>query len=168
ATERVRRFGHDRIKTFGAGPELDPRGWLSVIRQLVAQGHLLPDPEGHRGLMFGESAEAILRGTCEVRLRRDAGRERGSRRKPATAADRALDAAAEALWKLLRAWRLEEARRQEVPPYVIFHDATLIEVARRRPASLDALAEIPGVGRSKLDRYGAAVLAVLSTGSARC
>src|SRR5206468_11162305 len=86
------------IKTFGAGAELDPRGWLSVIRQLVAQGHLLPDPEGHGGLMFGENAEAILRGTREVRLRRDAGRERGSRRKPATAADRTLDAAAEALW----------------------------------------------------------------------
>jgi len=168
ATERVRRFGHDRIKTFGAGAELDQRGWLSVIRQLVAQGHLLPDPEGHGGLMFGESAEAILRGTREVRLRRDAGRERGSRRKPATPADRALDAAAEALWTALRAWRLEEARRQEVPPYVIFHDATLTEVARRRPASLDALAEIPGVGRSKLDRYGDALLAVLSTASQGC
>jgi ATP-dependent DNA helicase RecQ len=168
ATERVRRFGHDRIKTFGAGAELDPRGWLSVIRQLVAQGHLLPDPEGHGGLMFGESAEAILRGTREVRLRRDAGRERGSRRKPATPADRALDAAAEALWTALRAWRLEEARRQEVPPYVIFHDATLTEVTRRRPASLDALAEIPGVGRSKLDRYGDALLAVLSKASHGC
>ena len=76
----------------------------------------------------------------------------------------ALDAAAQSLWTALRAWRLDEARRQELPPYVIFHDATLIEVARRRPASLDALADIPGIGRSKLDRYGAALLAV--TGSA--
>jgi ATP-dependent DNA helicase RecQ len=74
----------------------------------------------------------------------------------------ALDPAAESLWQALRAWRLDEARRQELPPYVIFHDATLIEVARRRPASLDALADIPGIGRSKLDRYGAAVLRVTS------
>jgi ATP-dependent DNA helicase RecQ len=72
----------------------------------------------------------------------------------------ALDAAAENLWQALRAWRLDEARRQELPPYVIFHDATLIEVARRRPVSLDALADIPGIGRSKLDRYGAAVLRI--------
>ena len=72
----------------------------------------------------------------------------------------ALDPAAQTLWTALRAWRLGEARRQELPPYVIFHDVTLIEVARRRPASLDALADIPGIGRSKLDRYGAALLAV--------
>jgi ATP-dependent DNA helicase RecQ len=109
-----------------------------------------------------------LRGTRGVRLRRDAVRERGSRGKPATPTDRIPDAAAEALWTALRAWRLDEARRQHVPPYVIFHDATLIEVARRRPASLAGLAEIPGVGRSKLDRYGAALLAVLSTASVRC
>ena len=71
--------------------------------------------------------------------------------------------AAQGLWEKLRTWRLDEARRQELPPYVIFHDATLIEVARRRPASLAALADIPGIGRSKLDRYGAAVLAVTAT-----
>ena len=68
----------------------------------------------------------------------------------------------EALWTALRAWRLEEARHQEVPPYVIFHDTTLIEVARRRPTTLAALSEIPGIGRSKLDRYGEAVLAVIT------
>ena len=63
---------------------------------------------------------------------------------------------------VLRAWRLDEARRQELPPYVIFHDATLIEVARRQPTSLDALADIPGIGRSKLDRYGDAILAIIA------
>ena len=73
-----------------------------------------------------------------------------------------LDPAARSLWEALRAWRLEEARRQELPPYVIFHDSTLTEVARRRPASLAALAEIPGVGRSKLERYGGAVIAVVT------
>ncbi len=162
ATERVRHFGHDRIKTFGVGDELDRTGWLSVIRQLLAQGHLLPDPDGHGGLVLAPSAGEVLRGTAEIRFRSEAPRERARSRKASArgTAGVALDAAAQTLWEALRAWRLDEARRQELPPYVIFHDATLIEVARRRPASLDALADIPGIGRSKLDRYGAALLAV--------
>src|SRR5439155_21401962 len=76
ATERVRLFGHDRLKTFGVGTELDPRGWLSVIRQLLAQGHLLPDPEGHGGLALATSAGEVLRGAREVRLRSEVPRER--------------------------------------------------------------------------------------------
>jgi ATP-dependent DNA helicase RecQ len=162
ATERVTRLGHDKLKTFGVGTELDAAGWLSIIRQLLAQSYLLPDPEGHGGLMLAPSATEVLRGGRELRFRREQPRERTRRRKTAAAAPAglALDAAAEALWQRLRAWRLDEARRQELPPYVIFHDATLIEVARRRPASLADLADIPGIGRSKLDRYGAAVLAV--------
>jgi len=165
ATERVRRFGHDRIKTFGVGTELDARAWLSVIRQLLAQGFLMPDPEGHGGLALAETAGEVLRGSRELRFRSESPRERAAGRKApkgpaAKAAGVALDPVAESLWQALRAWRLDEARRQELPPYVIFHDATLIEVARRRPVSLDALADIPGIGRSKLDRYGAAVLRV--------
>jgi len=162
ATERIRRLGHDTLKTFGVGGEFDAQGWLSIIRQLIAQGHLLPDPDGHGGLMLAPSAGQVLRGGRELRFRRDPPRERTRRRKAAAKAPAglALDPPAEDLWQALRAWRLDEARRQELPPYVIFHDATLIEVARRRPASLAALAEIPGIGRSKLDRYGAAVLAV--------
>jgi len=164
ATERVRRFGHDGLKTFGVGTELDTRGWLSVIRQLLAHGDLLPDPEGHGGLALAPRAGEVLRGARAVRFRSDTPRERTTGRKSARrAAGLELDAAAQALWTTLRAWRLDEARHQELPPYVIFHDATLIEVARRRPLSLDALAEIPGIGRSKLDRYGAAVLAVINT-----
>ena len=165
ATERIRHFGHERVKTFGVGTELDRTGWLSVIRQLLAQGHLLPDPDGHGGLVLAPAAGEVLRGARELRFRTDTPGERVRSRKSGAkaAAGLALDAAAQSLWAALRAWRLDEARRQELPPYVIFHDATLIEVARRRPASLDALADIPGIGRSKLDRYGAALLAV--TGS---
>jgi ATP-dependent DNA helicase RecQ len=170
ATERVRRFGHDRLKTFGVGTELAASGWLSVIRQLLAEGYLMPDPEGHCGLALAENAGEVLRGAREVRLRHELPREPSTGRKAAAAkgpagraAGLALDPASQSLWTALRAWRLGEARRQELPPYVIFHDATLIEVARRRPASLGALADIPGIGRSKLDRYGAAVLAITAT-----
>jgi ATP-dependent DNA helicase RecQ len=164
-TERVQRLGHNRLKTFGVGAELDRRGWLSVYRQLVAQGVVLPDMAGHGGLLLAPAAAEILRGSRSVRFRvEESGRERRTprtdRKSGAGAAD--LDPAARSLWESLRAWRLEEARRQELPPYVIFHDSTLTEVARRRPASLDALAEIPGVGRSKLERYGGAVIAVVA------
>ena len=78
ATERIKHFGHDRLKTFGVGTELDGRGWLSVIRQLLAQGHLLPDPDGHGGLVLAPSAGEVLRGTHELRFRTDAPRERSS------------------------------------------------------------------------------------------
>jgi ATP-dependent DNA helicase RecQ len=132
----------------------------------LAQGYLQPDPDGHGGLMLAESAGEILRGGREIRLRRDRPRERTRNRRTAATSGVPLDPAADALWQKLRAWRLDEARRQELPPYVIFHDATMIEVARRRPASLAALADIPGIGRSKLDRYGAAVLAVIAGGAA--
>jgi ATP-dependent DNA helicase RecQ len=164
-TERVRRLGHNRLKTFGVGTELDRRGWLSVYRQLVAQGVVLPDIAGHGGLALAPTAAEILRGTKTVRFRvEERGRERQTARPARKAGTGAaeLDPAARSLWEALRAWRLEEARRQELPPYVIFHDSTLAEVARRRPGSLAALAEIPGVGRSKLERYGAAVIAVVA------
>jgi ATP-dependent DNA helicase RecQ len=164
-TERVQRLGHNRLKTFGVGTELDRRGWLSVYRQLVAQGVVLPDVVGHGGLSLAPGAAEILRGSRPVRFRvEDRGREpqtpRTDRKSKTGGAE--LDPVARSLWEVLRAWRLEEARRQELPPYVIFHDSTLIEVARRRPGSLEALAEIPGVGRSKLERYGGAVMAVVA------
>jgi len=163
-TERIVKLGHNRLKTFGVGTELDRRGWLSVYHQLLAQGFVLPNVSGHGRFSLAPTAAEILRGTRSVRFRVA---ERGGERQPARPARDAetsptqLDPRARSLWEALRAWRLEEARRQELPPYVIFHDSTLVEVARRRPDSLAALAEIPGVGRSKLERYGAAVIAVI-------
>ena len=157
-TERVVRLRHNQLKTFGVGSELDRRGWLSVFRQLVAQGLLLPDMAGHGGFSLGPDTAAILRGTKTVQFRRDSrnAAQRRSERGRTTEPD--LDPAARALWEALRAWRLQEARRQELPPYVIFHDSTLAEIARRRPGSLTALASISGVGGSKLERYGSAII----------
>jgi len=165
ADERMRRFGHDRLKTFGVGRELDRRQWRSVFRQLVALGHLDVDIEGHGGLRFGASAPAVLRGELAVTFR---GAPKGSVRVPRkrVAGAEALSAAEEALWQALRARRLALAKEQGVPPYVIFHDATLLEMARRRPRDRAALAEIPGVGTSKLARYGDIVLAVIAAAAA--
>jgi ATP-dependent DNA helicase RecQ len=166
-TERVQRFGHDRLKTFGVGSELDKREWHSVFRQLVAQGHLEVDVEGHGGLHLSETAPAVLRGEVPVAFRSDAtdsggGRRRAGARNAVAAFDGAGAPGDEALWQALRARRLDLAREQNVPPYVIFHDATLLEMVRRRPRDLAAMGVIPGVGRSKLSRYGETFLAVIA------
>jgi ATP-dependent DNA helicase RecQ len=169
-SERIKQFGHDRLKTFGVGTELDRRGWLSVFRQLMAQGLVVPDLAEHGGLSLAPAAAEILRGAKTVHFRLDPqgrGRQRARSRDPRSAPVAAdLNPVRQRLWEALRTWRLEEAHRRELPPYVIFHDTTLIEVARRRPASLAALAEVPGVGRSKLKRYGNAVLAIVTAAAA--
>jgi ATP-dependent DNA helicase RecQ len=173
-TERVRSFGHDKLKTFGVGTEFDKREWQSVFRQLVAQGHLEVDVEGHGGLHLGESGPAVLRGEVPIAFRGDIAQPKLSRRAARVGEKRdallpAVDGAAkpgdERLWQALRARRLELARDQGVPPYVIFHDATLLELVRRRPRDLGAMSIIPGVGRSKLQRYGETFLGVIAAAS---
>jgi ATP-dependent DNA helicase RecQ len=163
-TERVRQFGHDKLKTFGVGAEFDKGQWRSVFRQLVALGHLEVDVEGHGGLHLSETAPAVLRGELPVSLRGDEVEARRNRRaRLAVETDGVSTPADDALWQALRAQRLELARAQGVPPYVIFHDATLLEMVRQRPRDLAALGLIPGVGRSKLERYGETFLAVIAT-----
>ncbi len=160
--ERMARLGHDRLSVFGIGRELDPAGWRSVVRQLVALDLLSVDVAGHGGLSLGPAARPVLRGERRVELRRDPALRPARGTRPG-AARPALDLPTEALgrFEALRRWRLEEARRQGVPPYVIFHDATLAAIAASPPSGEAELARIPGLGASKLARYGAAILAVL-------
>ncbi len=161
-TERIRRFGHDGLSTYGIGKEFSRREWRSILRQLVAMGLLVVDADGHGGLRLGEDCRAVLRGERSIRLRRDpAARKpaRAARAKTRLALD---DPADQALFDALRARRMALARAQGVPPYVIFHDSTLIEIARHKPDSLDALAALPGVGAAKLERYGETFLAVVA------
>ena len=162
--DRVKRLGHDHLKTFGVGTELDRRGWLTVFRQLAARGLVVSDSAGHGGLSLGEGAAEILRGAKTVHLRRDSESTKTDRKRRSTEppASSDLEPASKELWEALRAWRLAEARKQELPPYVIFHDRTLAEIARRRPTTLTDLVQIPGIGRNKVDRYGAAVIAVVA------
>jgi ATP-dependent DNA helicase RecQ len=159
--ERIRALGHDRLSTFGIGRDLDRAAWRSIVRQLVALGLVRVDVEGHGGLSLTAEARPVLRGERPLQLRRDP-QSRRSPRPEAVPTAAGPDARAQALFQRLRAWRLSEARRQQVPPYVIFHDATLLALARVRPATRGALAAIPGIGTSKLDRYGEAVLAVIA------
>ncbi|MHB8765894.1 MAG: RecQ family ATP-dependent DNA helicase, partial [Deferrisomatales bacterium] len=165
ATERVARWGHERVSTFGIGGELDEAGWRSAFRQLAAAGHLRVDHENHGALRLTERSRPVLRGEETVMLRRDPVRRARtrasrSRREPARSGLAAPD---RALFERLRALRLELARAQGVPPYVIFHDATLREMALLRPQTLAGLAAVSGVGETKLARYGAQFLRELTT-----
>ncbi len=161
--ERVRRLRHDRLSTFGIGTELDAKEWRSVFRQLVARGFLSVDMEGYGTLRLTETSRALLRGEETLALRRDA---RGLRPRTRAAETGASPSAGvppggEALWEALRARRRELAEQQGVPPYVIFHDASLVEMVARRPRSLAEFGEIPGVGDKKLERYGEAFLEII-------
>jgi len=164
-TPRAVDLGHDRLPTFGVGADLPERSWRSVLRQLVAMGVLQPDVDGYGALRLGSGATAVLKGEREVHLRRDPERvatRRAKGRPSATglvAAD--LTGAAAARFEALRDLRARLARAQGVPAYVIFHDATLRQMAEAAPATSAELARVSGVGARKLELYGDAVLAVL-------
>ena len=163
-TPKVRQFNHEQLSTFGIGKAISQQQWSSVYRQLVAGGYLESDIESYGGLKLTEAARPVLRSESEVWLRRDtetdnrkvSKAERGSRAKEAYAA-----VSDDPLWFILKDKRTELAKEQGVPPYIIFHDSTLLEMVNRRPVSLADMAKITGVGQAKLERYGDAFLQVL-------
>ena len=161
---KIEQFRHQQLSTFGIGQVLSQSQWSSVFRQLVAAGLLEADMEAYGGLKLTAAARPVLRGETEVWLRRDA--EPASRRiSKAERSARAREAFAGAnddpLWQALKAKRLELAREQGVPPYVIFHDSTLLEILNQRPGNLTELGRISGVGQAKLTRYGDDFLRVI-------
>ncbi len=154
ATERVGRFGHDRLGTFGVGGKHSRQEWRSVLRQLVALGLLVVDVAGHGGLRLGPDCRPVLRGERRIDLRRDPaakGKKKTRKKKMPPILE---DAADETLFQALRERRLALAREQGVPPYVIFGDRTLIEMAHTKPRNREEFAGLHGVGAAKLDRYG--------------
>jgi ATP-dependent DNA helicase RecQ len=170
-TPKVTTMHHDELSTFGIGADLSDGEWRAVVRQLLAGGLLAVDTSGYGTLALTDGSGEVLRGERQVPLRHDpAARERARTERSragrgrgggagAGAAD--LDDEAAATFERLRTWRATTAREQGVPAYVVFHDATLRDIATRRPTTLDALAGISGVGATKLDRYGAGVIAAL-------
>jgi ATP-dependent DNA helicase RecQ len=164
ATEKVVQHGHDRLSTFGIGEELDERAWRSLLRQLVVQGGLEADAERYGALRLTPRARPLLRGEETLTLRRDPVPVRGRRRAGSAAAPAPEDVAPEdlELFEALRSCRKRLADAAGVPPYVVFHDATLRAMLARRPATAGELLEVSGVGAQKLERYGDAFLAVLA------
>ncbi len=162
ATDKVTRNGHDRLSVFDIGNELSASAWRSVIRQLVVQGYLRVDPERYGALTLTEASRPLLRGEIEVRLRTDP-KETTVRKKSraATTTAESLNAADHALWDALRECRRQIASEHDVPPYVIFHDATLLQIVEFKPTTEHELLALNGVGKMKLDRYGEDFLAVV-------
>ncbi len=171
--ERLRQLGHDQLSVYGIGRELDRGQWRTLVRQLTGLGYLQPVPDGRGGLQLGaqELVRPLLRGEATLELpqtapqkerRRAAAAGAGLRGGPLAAGQGEVDAE---LVEALRGWRREQASQQKVPPYVVFHDRTLLELAERRPASLADLAGVSGIGAAKLERYGEALLVVLRDGA---
>ncbi len=162
-TAKVAQHAHHTLSTFGLGRAHTAAQWRSVVRQCVVQGLLRSDVERYGALMLTEASRPLLRGEARLRLREDPP-------APARRAGRAAVVAAErpssALWEALRACRRRLADAHGVPPYVIFHDSTLAAMAAQRPTEPAALLELPGVGQTKLARYGAAFLEVLRADAA--
>jgi ATP-dependent DNA helicase RecQ len=161
-TEGVLRHGHDRLPTFGVGADHPAPFWRGLIRQLIGLGALDVDTAGHGGLfLVQEKARPVLRGETPVMLREEGRRRTEVRRPERHTVAQPSGSEGESLFEALRAWRAAEAKKQHIPPYVIFHDTVLRDIAAVRPSSIEELGQMKGVGASKLQRYGMAVLRLI-------
>ena len=160
-SEKLRRFGHQQLSTYGIGLSLSTTEWRSVLRQLVANGLLEVDPEGYGGLRLTELCRPVLKGEKTLHLRRDA-RPVKTETPRRAAAPAAVNEADQPLWEALRALRKQLADEQGIAPFMVFHDRTLREMLANKPRTLDEMAEVSGVGAAKLEHYGEAFLAVLA------
>jgi ATP-dependent DNA helicase RecQ len=156
--DKIFQFGHQNLPVYGIGDELDNNQWRSVFRQLVARGYMSVDLERYGALRLEEKCRPVLRGEEAVELRKDTKVKVAAVRKPKVelASDAEMD-----LFEKLRACRKDFADELGVPPYMIFHDSTLQEMCVQKPATLEEMGEISGVGDKKLERYGPAFLHAL-------
>ena len=160
-TEKVEKFGHAGLSTFGIGQELAEAEWRLLLRQLVAEHVVEVDYDTYNVLRLTEASRAVLRGERTIRLRRpSAAPVRRRKGKGARTAEAGADSP---LFERLRTWRAAVAKEHGVPAYVVFHDGTLRAIAAARPSSLDELAGISGVGEKKLERYGAALIGLIGS-----
>jgi ATP-dependent DNA helicase RecQ len=164
-TDAVLQWAHDKLPVFGVGADRPAQYWRGVVRQLIALGALDMHIDGKFAtlVLVAERARPILRGEQVVKLRDEPTAPRGRAEKPRAAASSAAPVSPGDAdrFERLRTWRSQEAKSQGVPPYVIFHDSTLREIAALRPDDIAMLSEVKGVGASKRARYGAGVLAAL-------
>jgi len=164
-SEKLLQRGHEKLSTFGLGAALSEQEWRAVFRQLVAFGYLAVDHEGFGALILTEASKAVLKGEQNVTLRKYVKPTR-TRQSSSRSGERADPTAGmtprvKARWERLRLWRSEMAKSDGVPAYVIFHDATLAEIARNEPDSVEELGQIPGIGARKLARFGDELLEVV-------
>ncbi|WP_321882277.1 DNA helicase RecQ [Paraburkholderia bannensis] len=163
--EKILQRGHETISTFGIGAALSEPEWRAIFRQLVAFGYLTVDHDGYGALVLTEASKPVLKGEQTVTMRRyvKPTRTRASSSRTSERADPTLGMSPRqrARWERLRLWRTETAKSEGVPAYVIFHDATLAEIARNGPESVDDLRDIAGIGARKLERFGEELVEVV-------
>jgi ATP-dependent DNA helicase RecQ len=161
-SERVLQNGHTHISTFGIGRELDKSQWQSVFRQLVARGYLGVDHNSYGGLYLTEKARPVLRGEENIRLREDVQEVSRSSSSRGRRSDQGMLPEDKRLFDALRQCRKQLAEQFDVPPYVIFHDATLLDMVHLRPLNAQQLLAVNGVGQGKLGKYGDAFLRIIN------
>ena len=155
-TERMKNFRHDKVSTFGIGKELSRQEWKSVFRQIIAAGYVAVDMGGFGGLSLTQKGRAILKSNDRIYLRKDlvqskTSSRKGKRNKILAPADVVYS---ESLLEALKRLRMEISKEESVPPYVIFHDKTLKEMASRKPLAVSDLSDLYGIGEIKLEKYG--------------
>ncbi|MCA1977789.1 MAG: DNA helicase RecQ [Thiobacillus sp.] len=163
-TEKIERFGHSQLSVFGIGASQSDKVWRAVLRQLVVRGLLEVDHAAYGALKLTAAARPVLKGEETVWLRAIAAAPSRKKSRHAPSGGSGVHDDEDPLFLALRAWRRETANEKGVPAYVILHDATLREIAARRPATLAELGEISGLGTKKLEAYGEAVLEVVAEG----
>jgi len=156
--DRIKQFKHDSVSTYGIGKDLDEHEWRSVFRQLMSLGYIYSDLEGHGAIKLDERARPLLRGEIELILRKP---QTNSNKSKKAKHKSHLHQHDQSLFEKLRDHRLQLAEETGVPPYIIFHDSTLEEMAQRRPASLDKMQYISGIGEKKRDKYGQGFLDII-------
>jgi len=163
-TERIKQWRHDQLSTFGIGAEKSEAEWRAILRQVIALGLLAVDYESYSALKLTDAARPVLRGAQTTQLRqyqkplkskRDSGKPKGYE-------ESTLSVEEQTLFDKLRWWRVETARKNNVPAYVIFHDATLRDIAKAQPRSIDDLRGVTGVGEKKLETYGEQIVALIA------
>ncbi|MGS0744198.1 RQC domain-containing protein, partial [Glaciimonas sp. GG7] len=164
-SDKVKQWRHNDLSTFGIGSDRSEQEWRAILRQSIALGLVSVDSEAYNALKLTDAAKPVLRGALQVQLReyqKPVKQKRASTSKPKGYVESDLSSAEQAIFDKLRWWRVETARKHNVPAYVIFHDATMREIAKAQPGSLDDLRGVSGVGEKKLETYGAEIVALIA------
>jgi ATP-dependent DNA helicase RecQ len=164
-SDKVKQWKHDQLSVFGVGSETGEAEWRAILRQVIALGLLTVDHDSYNALKLTAEAKPVLRGERQIQLRRyekPVKQKRSASAKPRGYVEADLSRSEQQIFEKLRWWRVETARAHNVPAYVIFHDATMREIAKAKPLSLDDLRGVSGVGEKKLQTYGEEIVALIA------
>ena len=163
-TEKVGQWRHDKLSTFGIGSDTSEAEWRAILRQAIALGLVVIDHDGYNALKLTGEARPVLKGEQRIELRHYQKPAKQKRQPSRTTGyvETGLSAAEQAIFEKLRWWRVETARKHNVPAYVIFHDATMREIAKMKPGSLNDLRNVSGVGEKKLESYGEEIVSLIA------